>query len=87
MREDFKLAPNVCGFGSARSGDERCLFEAKLAALAEHPLEANAAREQHRVLKAGLSTIVRSPAGPNDKLSGCRTTNSGLREELPGSPA
>ena len=87
MREDGTLAANACGFGSARSVDERCLFEAVSVLLAEHPLEANAKREQHPTLKTGLSMIMQSPAGPNDQLSGCHAADSGLREGLPGSPA
>jgi len=66
MRNDFKLAPNVCGFESARSIDERCLFEAELVALSATAHEPNASPGQYRILKTGLSTIVDSPAGPND---------------------
>ena len=65
LGEKCPLTANACGFGSAGSVDERRLFEADLVVLAAGTPEANAKREQHRVLKAGLSTTLRSPAGPN----------------------
>ncbi|MCA9232840.1 MAG: hypothetical protein KDA57_19480 [Planctomycetales bacterium] len=73
-------------FGSARSVDERRLFEAELAALAEDLREANAKLEQSWMLAACLSTNEQCPEGPNAKLSGYRARNSAFREELPGSP-
>ena len=53
-------------FGSARSVDERRLFEAELVVLAEDLREANAKLEQSRLLTTGLSTNERCPEGPND---------------------
>ena len=60
----------ACGeclrFGSARSVDERRLFEAELAALADDPREANAKPEQRWMLTTCLSTNEQCPEGPND---------------------
>ena len=60
----------ACGdclrFGSARSVDERCLFEAELMVLAEDLREANAKLEQSRLLTTYLSTNEQCPEGPND---------------------
>ena len=56
-----------------------------LALAAESPMP-DAKPAQCRILKACLSTTVRSPAGPNDQLSGYRAAAIAYREELPGSP-
>ena len=64
-------------FGSARSVDERCLFEAELMVLAEDLREANAKLEQSRLLTTYLSTNEQCPEGPNAKLSGYRAAMSG----------
>ena len=53
-------------FGSARSVDERRLFEAELVVLAHDAREANARPEQHRLLTTCLSTNEQCPEGPND---------------------
>ena len=73
-------------FGSAGSADERRLFEAELVALAEDLREANAKPEQRWMLATCLSTNEQCPERPNAELTGCRTTASAFREELPGSP-
>ena len=73
-------------FGSARSVDERRLIEAELATLADDAREANAKIEQLWMLTTCLSTNEQCPEGPNDQLTGFRTTASAFREELPGSP-
>ena len=73
-------------FGSARSGDERRLFEAELVALAETRREAHAKPGHRRMLTTCLSTNEQCPERPNAELTGCRTTASAFREELPGSP-
>ena len=64
-------------FGSARSVDERRLFEAELVALAEDLREANAKPEQRWMLATCLSTNEQCPEGPNAKLSGYRAAMSG----------
>ena len=53
-------------FGSARSVDERRLFEAELAALTEDLREANAKLGQRRMLTTCLSTNEQSHEWPND---------------------
>ena len=55
-------------------------------ALAEDPRAANAKLEHRWTLTPGLSTDEQCPEGPNDQLTGFRTTASAFREELPGSP-
>ena len=66
LGEKCPLTANACGFGSAGSVGRRHLFEAEMVALANGPPKPDAKPEQHRILKTGLSTIVQSPAGPND---------------------
>ena len=53
-------------FGSARSVDERRLFEAELVELAQDLREANAKLEQRRMLTTCLTTNEQCPEGPND---------------------
>ena len=64
------LSAQACGeclrFGSARSVDERRLFEAELVVLAEDLREANAKLEKSRLLTTCLSTNEQCPEGPND---------------------
>ena len=71
----------ACGeclrFGSARSVDERRLFEAELVVLGEGPREANAKFGQRRLLTTCLSTNEQCPEGPNAELSGYRAAMSG----------
>ena len=53
-------------FGSARSVDERRLFEAELVVLAEDLREANAKFERRWMLTTCLNTNEQCPEGPND---------------------
>ena len=53
-------------FGSARSVDERRLFEAELVELAQDLREANAKLEQRGMLTTCLTTNEQCPEGPND---------------------
>ena len=53
-------------FGSARSVDERRLFEAELVELAQDLREANAKLGQRRMLTTCLSTNEQSHEWPND---------------------